>query len=197
MTEETYAQRKAHIAALRRLNSALPKEQRHAIPSLNPAHQPKKRQPSGHTVESMLALSRADYTSLVCGHLRAEDEDAWSYFLDPQLLQLTHSVLVRKHAVVAETRDGSPADRRRRDFLDMLQSRIQQAEELLPDDVLPSQLAAARRLFGAIQTHRRALAKNGIEPEAWDLKLWKAADDFLASSQGECPGEHDRSTPIP
>jgi len=184
MPEDPLEQRRARIAVLRRLNSALPKERRHAIPPLHdPAHQSSGRDTAA-AVETLLAMSRADYAERVCGDLSADKDDAWQLYLHPHLVQFTHAVLIRKYKMVcrlaSETRESasSPVARRRWAFLTMLESRIQQTEAALPDTVMTSDRNTARRLFAAIQAHRRALTANGVQPEAWDLALWKAVDNL-------------------
>jgi hypothetical protein len=201
---ETLEERKARIARLRRMNSVLPKEKRHPIPALHEPTGPHAVPPSAPAVESLLAMSRRDYAELVCANLSADKDDQWALYLDPRLIQLTHSVLVRKRAAVARlTRDtresaSSHVGRRRWVFIDMLESRIQQTEAALPDDVLTSDRHTARRLFAAVQAHRRALTVNGVQPEAWDLKLWQVVDDLTTRTpQENWPGEPDPTTPVP
>ena len=198
---ETLEQRKARIARLRRLNSVLPKEQRHPIPPLHdtpPTPQPEAPEgPRASTVDALLAMPRSEYTQHVCDHLAAEHDSAWALFLHPSLVQFTHSVLVRKHAAVARLKNDPATDtgRRRRNFLEVLESRIQQVEAALPDTVLTSDRNTARHLFAAIQAHRRAQAANGVTPEQWDLELWHAADR-LTNDVEESP-EKSGGTPSP
>ena len=149
-------------------------------------------------------MSRSDYMDLVCTNLAPDRDDRWAIYLDPQLIQLTHSVLVRKRAAVARlTRDtresaSSEVGRRRWRFIEMLESRIQQVEAALPDAVLTSDRHTALRLFGAIQAHRRALAAHGVEPQAWDLKLWQAVDALSdGPQQDNQPGEAEPAPPVP
>jgi hypothetical protein len=202
-TGETLSQRRARIAMLRRLNSALPKEQRRAIPPLHePAHTGPDRAPEA-TIDFLLAMSRSNYMDLVCGDLAADKDDRWALYLDPRLIQLTHSVLIRKRSAAArltrETRESAESEvgRRRWRFIEMLESRIQQVEAALPDAVLTSDRHTTRRLFAAIHAHRRALVANGVEPEAWDLKLWQAADELSDPTSGaDEPGGPDAPTPV-
>lgn len=196
-SSETLEERKARIALLRRINSVLPKEKRHAIP---PLHEPTGPAPA---VDSLLAMPRSAYAELVCSNLSADKDDLWALYLDSRLIQLTHSVLVRKRAAVArltrDTRESAESriGRRRWAFIDMLESRIQQTEAALPDTVLTSDRHTAHRLFAAVQAHRRALAANGVQAEAWDLKLWQVVDDLTASDpQENWPGEPDPADPV-
>ena len=57
---ESFDQRRARIAALRRLNSVLPKEQRHTIPPLHEpaAPTPGTGEPSGPTVSMTAAFGK-------------------------------------------------------------------------------------------------------------------------------------------
>lgn len=181
---ETLEQRKARIARLRRLNSVLPKEQRRPIPPLHdtrPTPESDQQEISPSTVEDLLAMPRSEYTQHVTDHLGAEHDDQWALFLHPSLVQFTHSVLIRKHAAAARLKSdpGTVIGRRRRNFLEMLESRIQQVETALPDEVVTSDPNAARRLFAAIQAHRRAQTANGVTPEQWDLDLWLSADELM------------------
>lgn len=183
---DTVAQRKARIAMLRRLNSVLPKEQRRPVPPLHdtltdpPAQRP---DPTINTVDvdALLAMPRSQYTQYVCDHLGAEHDDTWALFLHPSLVQFTHSTLLRKHTAVARLKNdpATVTGRRRRNFLDLLEGRIQQVEAALPDQVVTSDRNTARRLFAAIQAHRRAQTANGVTPEPWDHDLWRTADDLI------------------
>ncbi|NUS82800.1 MAG: hypothetical protein HOY75_08600 [Streptomyces sp.] len=181
---ETLEQRKARIASLRRINAVLPKEQRHPIPPLHdPALPP---QTLDTDVDTLLAMPRRAYAELVCDNLAAGKDDAWAAYLHPRLIQLTYSVLVRKRAMLArltrDTRESAETrvGRRRWAFIEMLEDRIQQVEAAMPDAVLTSDRGTARRLFAAIQAHRRACIANQVTPEPWDLMLWKAVDDLVA-----------------
>lgn len=180
---ETLEQRKAHIAALRRINSVLPKEQRHPIPPLHDPALPSETLDSD--VDTLLAMPRRAYSDLVCDNLAAGKDDAWAIYLHPRLIQLTYSVLIRKRSVLArltrDTRESaeSRVGRRRWAFIEKLESRIQQVEAAMPEAVLTSDRNTARRLFAAIQAHRRACIANQVTPEPWDLALWKAVDDLV------------------
>jgi hypothetical protein len=202
-TNETFEQRKARIALLRRLNSALPKERRHPIPPLHHPAQPKARQQALPAVDDLLAMTRSEYTAQVCADLSADKDHMWVLYLDPKLIQITYSVLMRKRAALSRlTRDtresaSSQIGRRRWKFIEMLEARIQQAEAAFPDDVLTSDRNTARRLFAAVQAHRRALTANDAQPEAWDLKLWQVLDDLADPDlQGEEPGEPEPPQPV-
>ncbi|NUS25038.1 MAG: hypothetical protein HOV92_12560 [Streptomyces sp.] len=203
-TGETFEQRKARIALLRRINAVLPKEKRHPIPPLHEPASPDPGQTTAPAVESLLAMPRRDYAEMVCDNLSADQDDTWTLYLDPRLIQLTHSVLVRKRAALARlTRDtresaSSRVGRRRWAFIDMLESRIQQVEAALPDAVLTSDRDTAHRLFAAVQAHRRALTTSGVQPEVWDLKLWQVVDHLTAETpHEEWPGEPEPPTPVP
>lgn len=194
-TPETLDERKAHIA------SVLPKEQRHAIP---PLHEPNGGLASNPAaVDALLAMTRNDYMDLVCSDLAASKDDRWTLYLDPRLIQLTHSVLIRKRSSAArltrDTRESAQSEvgRRRWRFIEMLESRIQQVEAALPDTVLTSDRNTTLHLFAAIQTHRRALAMNGVEPEAWDLRLWQTIDDLADEAQPQDDGTGNPGAPYP
>jgi hypothetical protein len=194
---ETLEQRKARIAALRRINAVLPKELRHPIPPLYdnpPSTEPASHETGTDTVDALLAMSRTEYEQHVCDHLAARYDDRWALFLHPSLVQFTHSVLLRKHTMVARLKNdpATMIGRRRRNFLELLESRLQQVESVLPDMVLTSDRDTARHLFAAIQAHRRALTANRVQPEEWDLKLWQAVDD-LTIEEGQHRGS--RGTP--
>jgi hypothetical protein len=188
---ETVEQRKARIAMLRRLNSVLPKEQRRPIPTLHdarPASTPQAQpEDTATTLDALLAMPRGTYTQHICDHLGAEHDDQWRLFLHPTLIQFTHSVLVRKHATVARLKNDpeTQTGRRRTTFLDLLESRIQQVEAALPDAIMTSDRNTARRLFAAIQAHRRALTANGATAESWDSELWRVADQLVADDGQE------------
>ncbi|MFG2359455.1 hypothetical protein [Streptomyces sp. NPDC048521] len=130
-------------------------------------------------------MPRRAYAQLVCETLSSGKDDLWDLYLDPRLIQLTHSVLTRKQAAVARLKNdpSTQAGRRRRNFLDMLENRIQQVEDVLPDSVWTSDRDTTRRLFAAIQAHRRALTANNVTPESWDLALWQTVDDLSVGQQ--------------
>jgi hypothetical protein len=203
---ETLEQRRARIAGLRRLNSVLPKERRHPIPPLYPPGAPAPEQPSTSdvSVEDLLAMPRSDYQELICANLASNKDHLWALYLDPRLIHLTHSVMLRKRFALArltrDTRESahSQVGRRRWKFIDMLESRIQQVEAALPDTVLTSDRSTAHQLFAAIQAHRRALTANGVEPEEWDRRLWQAVDGLTAEGQlQDEQGEPEPSPPVP
>ena len=202
-TEETLEQRKARIAALRRMNAVLPKEQRHPIPPLHDPGAPAQDRPSTAAVETLLAMPRRAYQDLVCSNLAADKDDMWALYLDPRVIQFTHAALIRKRAALARlTRDtresaASKIGRRRWSFIEMLESRIQQTESCLPDNVLTSDRNTARHLFAAIQAHRRALIAHRVHPEPWDVELWQAIDNLTARApQQNGPGEPPPPTPV-
>jgi hypothetical protein len=177
---ETLEERKARIAMLRRLNAVLPKEKRHPIPPLHGSATPQPADPAQPSVDDLLSMPRRAYAQLVCESLSSGKDNLWDLYLDPRLIQLTHSVLIRKHAAVVRLKNdpATQTGRRRRNFLDMLENRIQQVEEALPDAVWAPDRDTTRRLFAAIQAHRRALTTNNVAPEPWDLALWQTVDDL-------------------
>jgi hypothetical protein len=184
---ETFEQRKARIAAVRRINAVLPKEKRNPIPPLHgPETTQKRDSPGGDPVEQMMTMTRSDYFQYVCANLSADKDHLWDQFLDPRIVHLTHQALARKRALVVRLKMSPETDvgRRRRNFLDMVENRMQQVQEALPTLVLTSGETSVRRLFAAIQAHRRALATNRVEPEPWDLALWKVADDLIEEADG-------------
>lgn len=183
---ETFEQRKSRIAALRRLNAVLPKEQRRSIPLLHDPVSSQKQNASGaDPVEQMLTMTRSDYFQYVCDNLSSDKDHLWDLFLDPRMVHLTQQALARKRAHVVHLKLSPETDvgRRRRNFLDMVENRMQQVQEALPASVLTFGESGTRRLFAAIQAHRRALATNRVEPEPWDLALWKTVDDLISGEE--------------
>ncbi|MFJ1993035.1 hypothetical protein [Streptomyces asiaticus] len=160
---------------LRKLNSALPREKRHPLP-------PPKRSPdtdAAHTVETLQALSSTAYTQHVIAHLGAEHDDQWALFLDRALIRRTHAALARKRsaALRAEQQphaEGADADRKRRlhAFFDLIDTRIQQVESLLPGNPVRQQRDTIMKLVSAIRAHHDAATQAGMTPEPWDQRLW-------------------------
>lgn len=169
------------IAFLRRLNSALPKEKRHALP----VHSPRTGTYARHTPDSLHALGNSEYAKLVTDNLGHEHQELWDHFLSPAFIHRTHVALIRKRAatvrLLREPRHESRKQQTRL-YLNLINERLEQVESALDDDVVQAQRLTIRRLTAAIQTHRAALRDAGIEPEPWDLHLWKtldAADDMM------------------
>lgn len=171
-------------AFLRRLNAALPKEQRHVYES-SATDQPNRPTPATTTptVEGLVDLGKNAFSRFVQQHVSIAYEDAWAALLDPRLITRTYQALRRIHANlqrVAEVATGSSAVRRRRhDFCMMTAERLQQVEALLPDNYFrPGREAyeALRVLTAAVHKHQAAVAEAKVISEEWDVRLWKAAD---------------------
>lgn len=183
---ETFEERKARIAVLRRMNSVLPKEKRHPIPPLgDPSVTQMVSTSETDPVEELLSMPRRSYFQYVCENLSADKDPLWDLFLNPRLIQLTYQALIRKHALVVRVKSNPETDvgRRRRNFLDMVENRMQQTQDALPASVLASGEDTTRRLFSAVQAHRRALTTNKVTPEPWDLALWQAVDDLVTDEE--------------
>lgn len=173
---------------LRRLNSALPKEQRHTYESPEPA-QPTQPTPAAATttVGDLLNLGKNAYSRTVQQHISITHEAMWALFLDPRLVTRTYQALRRIHANLQRVAEeeklagtgSSTVRRRRRDFYTMTTERLQQVEALLPDDYFqPGREAneALRVLTAAVHKHRASVVEADVIPEEWDTQLWKAAD---------------------
>lgn len=190
---------------LRRLNSALPKEQRHAYESPEPVQPMQPKPGATPTVDDLLNLGKNAYSSTIQQHISIEHEAMWALFLDPQLVTRTYQALRRIYANLLRVAEkGKFADgessavrRRRRSFYEMVTERLQEVEALLPDDYfLPGREAyeSLRLLTAAVHKHRASVVEADVIPEEWDTQLWKAADHAgrsLRQSQNSAEGGRD------
>ncbi|MGW2847269.1 hypothetical protein [Streptomyces sp. NPDC001274] len=175
-------------AFLRRLNAALPKERRHAYETPQPGrHAQSERVETTPTVDDLLGLGKNAYSRTVQQHISMTHEAMWALFLDPQLVIRTYQALRTIHAnllrVVEEEKLGgngsSTVRRRRRGFCTMTAERLREVEALLPDDYFRPGREAQEVLLSltaAVHKHRLSVIEEGLIPEEWDTRLWRAAD---------------------
>ncbi|MGY5127377.1 hypothetical protein [Streptomyces nigrescens] len=177
-------------AFLRRLNSALPKEHRYPIPASTTTNpQPRTRSDVQHTLETLKGLTGSGYAHLVHSHTGREHDELWQLLLDPTLIRRTHAALARKRTAtlrrLQEPR-GRQANERTRGYLELIETRLQQVESLLGDDVYKDLRNTINRLAAAIGQHRTASQTAGVIPEDWDRRLWDVLD-AVASTNPDAP----------
>lgn len=170
---------------IRRLNSALPRTQRRSIPHEGST----PTEPTAGftaTIEVLQKANNRDYSQEVNSHLGREHDSFWSLYLEPRLIRRTHAALLRKRAVtlriLEEYRSVNSRSRQKthrvHEFLQLVEQRLQQVEEIVSDDAFTTQKIAIRKAVAAIREHCEATQRNNVQAEAWDERLWSVLDEI-------------------